>query len=154
MVIWGSQDLAAISLWPADRLAGLAHPLGEGNNHPAAAALREVRRRTKPDQPILVFSMDSQHYALVQRRLSGLLYAYWPGVFGGALWGDRNLEALRRDPPALVVVRDDFFAAPPAQPDLAWQGRASHPAVERFVRERYQRVAYRGGGLILLETGP
>jgi hypothetical protein len=152
LVQWGSQDLARFSVWPAQRFAGLADPLGDDHPHPAAAALREVQRRTRPDQSILVFSMDSQYYALVHRRLSGALYAYWPGVFATPPWRERNLAALERDLPALVVVRADFLDPAPV-PDLVQQARESHAAVQALIRQRYSRVVYRGGGLLLLARG-
>jgi hypothetical protein len=150
---WGSQDLASFSLWPAQRFAGLADPLGADNMHPMAAALREVQRRTRPDQPILVFPLDSQYYALARRPLSGVLYAYWPGVFAASPWRDRNLAALQRDPPALVVVRADFLDRPVPQPDLVQQARASHAAECAWIRQHYREVVYRGGGLLLLARG-
>jgi hypothetical protein len=154
LIQWGSVDLGRFSFGVGRRWAGLADPLGEGNQHPIAPVLREVRRRTDPSQSILVFPLISQYYTLVGRRVSGSVYAYWPGIFSQPRWSNRNLAAISRDPPELVIVSTDLLPPTLSPPDLRQAARASHAGVDEFIRRQYTKVVCEGGGLLVLERGP
>jgi len=154
LIQWGSIDLERSPFGMARRWAGLANPLGEGNQHPIAPVLREVRRRTDPRQSILVFPIISQYSTLVDRRVSGAVAAYWPGLFSQSRWSDRNLASISRDPPALVIVPDHFLTPTPSPLHLQQAARASHMAVEEFIRRQYTKIVYEGGGLLVLQREP
>jgi hypothetical protein len=153
----GRLDFSGWELWPRDRFHYLALPFESESPSPPLSLLREIRRLTRPDQSILIFPIDCQYYAIVNRRLSGLLYAYYPGVFDGPSWRKRNMTAIEADPPALVAVRSDFLTPGTGDPNMATACWRAFPEVAEFVRQRYTHVLYNRDGLVLLgsvDTAP
>ena len=61
---WGGQDLIACSFWPAQRYSDLAHPLADPDRFPLVKAMCAIREETDVRDPILVFPLESQFYAL------------------------------------------------------------------------------------------
>lgn len=62
----------------------------------------EAQRLTEPDEPILIlFALPGAHY--INRELSGVFIQYYDGVYEGARWLERDLAAIRANPPALVL---------------------------------------------------
>lgn len=151
---WGQVDLEEFTFWPRERYAALAHPIGHSNRDPRAHALRAVTKLTGPSDPILVFPIDPQFYALTQRRISGRLHAYYGGVFDSPQACADNLLAVQADMPQLVVVRPDFAMRPEMTVDpLTRKGRLSHQYLEGFIRKEYPRVVLNEGGIMVLGRG-
>ena len=147
---WGRVDLARTTLAPGARYRALANPLAGGVRQPLLRPILRARELTGPDDAVLVFPLWPQAYVFAERRMSGKLHGYYPGVFDAPPWSDDNLAAIRADPPALVLVTGDFVGrAGPAAERYARYRRA-HGGVDAFVREHYPRVVYDDGGLLLL----
>jgi hypothetical protein len=151
---WGETDLAPLSIWPNERYAGLANPLGPANHDPRAAILAAVTRMTGPDDAILAFPLDPQFYAITNRRLSGRLHAYYQGLFSWPRAIVGNLRAIEADMPRFVLVPSDFDVRPDQCVDpLVGEGRQSHHELEAFIRREYSQVVLKDGGLIVLGRG-
>lgn len=146
----GRNDQAELSLWPRARYAALAHPLTSRSEDPAAAAIAKIRELADCRQSMLVFPFNCQFYALADRRMSGIIYAYFPGIFQASPWSDRNFQAIQRDKPAVVVVRSDFFDPLPAQKDLEQLSREAHPDVDQWIRKNYTKIVFNEGRIMLL----
>ena len=151
LVTWGRLDLGPASLWPSARYRALAAPLAPGHTHPVAAALREVQRCVPPDQSILVFPAECQYYAIAQRRMSGLLNTYFPSLYCDSPWRERNLDAICRDAPKLVIVPDHFLDPQKPYYEVWARGIKEHQAVEQWIRRNYTKVVYDHDGIVLLE---
>jgi hypothetical protein len=148
---WGQSDLEPFSAWPLERYSSLADPLGQSDHDPRVAALAAVRKQTEPWEPILVFPLDPQFYALAQRRISGRLHAYYAGVLDSPRSRADNLRAIKADPPKLVIVPTDFDTDPEKTDDgLVREGRRAHEYLERFIRRHYPRVVLKEGGIMVL----
>ncbi|WP_165244871.1 hypothetical protein [Paludisphaera soli] len=148
MTPYARWDLVTIGSAPADRLRQLARPLANDHAHPALGVVRFLRENSTPDDPVLVFPLDTQLLPLARRKLSGRLHGYYAGVFDGPEDAEANLDAIRAEPPALVVVPSP--AAPrtgSAWPsdNLARRGRAAHAYLDEYVRVNYPRVVYDDG---------
>jgi hypothetical protein len=116
------------------------------------SAIEFVRQRAGHRDPILIFPLDCQLYALAERRLSGRLHAYYAGVFDDPRSQQENLAAIRREMPTLVVLPSDQ-KAPSVADALAvptQRSRESHRYVEEFLRAQYPRVAYDDGEFVVL----
>ncbi|NIQ02195.1 MAG: hypothetical protein GWM98_18830, partial [Nitrospinaceae bacterium] len=74
--------------------------------YPAPRLDREIRQRTKPGDPILVlpWRLAGPLYFFSDRTLSGILLELDNRMYTRPFWRQKNLEAIRTDPPALVVV--------------------------------------------------
>ncbi|MFI5460833.1 MAG: hypothetical protein ACHRXM_35940 [Isosphaerales bacterium] len=148
---WGQVDLEAFSAWPLERYNSLADPLGHSGRDPRATALSTVTKLTKHGDPILVFPLDCQFYALTQRRISGRLHAYYAGVFDSPQYRARNLEAIQAEMPQLVVVPSEFESGPEKTVDVYVRAsRRAHQYLERFIRQNYTRVVLNDGGIMVL----
>jgi hypothetical protein len=148
---WGQSDLVAFSFRPFDRYSSLAQPLGRLDRDPRLKALSAVAKLTNPNEPILVFPIDCQFYALTQRRTSGRHVAYFAHLFDSPGDCKRNLEAIRNEMPKLVIVPSDFEASPDNSRDvLVGGGRRAHENIERFIRQEYPRVVVNDGGFMVL----
>ena len=147
-------DMAEHNFWPRARYAALARPATSGNPDSNLLAMAKIQELAGPEQSILVFSLDSQFYALANRRMSGVIYNYCAGMYDTPAWVARNLQALRRDMPAVVVVRSDFFDPLPAEKDLLQRAWEAHHAVDQWIRANYPQVAFRRDGIMLLVRKP
>ena len=152
---WGRQDLATTSFRPGLRYRDLAHPLSAADRYPALEVIHVIREQTSVRDPILVFPLDSQFYALAQRRLSGRLHAYYPGYFDDPRSEDENLAAIRREMPAVVVLPSykTMLSCGNGANDLLLRSMAAHQRVEDFVREHYTRVVFDDGTFRVLARG-
>lgn len=147
---WGQFDLEAFSVSPLARYRSLAHPLAERGDQ-RAVALATVAQLTSPDDPILVFPLDCQFYALAKRRISGRHSTYYARLFDSPRDTERNLAAIQQEMPKLIVVPSDFERAPEESTDqLAREARQSHRAIEQFIRQNYPRVVANSGGVMVL----
>lgn len=146
---FGRVDLVAPRLEWEGRWRRLADPL-RGSKHPLLRPLEAVRRLSGPGDSLLVFPLWPQAYVFAERRLSGMLHGYYPGVFDRPPWSEENLRAVRADPPALVLVTADFLGreGPRAQRNARF--RAAHAELDRYLHETYTRVLFDDGNLILL----
>jgi hypothetical protein len=129
---WGRQDLIGLSSWSAGRYVDLAHPLDSADRFPFVKAIRAIREKTDPAEPILVFPLDCQFYALAQRKLSGRLHAYYAGVFDAPLHQSASLQAIRKEMPSLVVLSSDRNQPPDGSISdvFALRSRAAHQYLE------------------------
>ena len=148
---WGQCDLDAFSFRPLERYSRLAGPLAHSDGDPRLSVLSSIMEQTKPWEPILAFPLDSQFYALTQRRMSGRLHAYYAGVFDSLRWREGNLEAIQAEMPKLVIVPADFDTEPGEIDDnLVCDSRRAHAYLERFIRQNYPRVVLCDGGIMVL----
>jgi hypothetical protein len=148
---FGQVDLYAFSFWPQERYRRLASPLRDADTDPQARALAFVARETDPSQSILVFPLDPQFYAFAQRRISGRLHGYYPGVLNTPRCQTDNLAAIEADMPSLVVVPSDFESTQEGAGDAFERDcRRSHANVEQFIRQYYPRVVLDCGGIAIL----
>jgi hypothetical protein len=148
---FGQADLDAFSAWPNERYRRLASPLSDAATDPQAAALAFVARETDQSDAILVFPLDCQFYALAQRRISGRLHCYYPGVMDTPRCQTDNLAAIEADMPKLVVVPSDWNSTQEGTGDeFVRNSRRSHANVEQFIRRNYPRVAKSSGGIMVL----
>ncbi len=148
---FGQADLDPFSFWPSQRYARLASPLSDAATDPQAAAVDFVARQTSRSDSILVFPLAPQFYSFAQRRISGRLHAYYPGVLDTPRCQTDNLAAIEADMPKLVVVPSDWGNAQEGGGDeLVHKCRRAHANVERFIRENYPRVVLNTGGSMVL----
>jgi hypothetical protein len=148
---WGQVDLEAFSPWPIQRYSSLAHPLGQKDRDPRAAALFTITKLTSKQDPILVFPLDCQFYALTQRRISGRIQAYYSGILDSPRDCAANLAAIQTELPKLVVVPSDFERSPEKTVNpFVREGRLAHHYLERFIRANYTRVVCNDGGIMVL----
>jgi hypothetical protein len=141
----GRVDLSPFQAWPRQRLFELAHPLdaGAGANAPLLTALREVRAATDRDDPILVFPVDSQYLAFLNRPVSGRLTVFVPGFFDSGIEVEKNLEAIRKSMPKAVIVAPGVGGPDPARPSPFHQDSAkAHAYILRFIQENYPRKTH------------
>jgi hypothetical protein len=150
---WGRQDLIGLTLWPAERFVDLIHPLAASDRFPAIKAMLAIQEQTNPQEPILVFPLDSQFYAIAQRRLSGRVYAFYEGVFDAPRYRAQNIASIRNEMPALVVLPSGFqrHVSESAPDDLETNGRRAHQYLEEFIHQEYTRVVYDDGRIVLLK---
>ena len=152
---WGRPDLVGNSPWPAQRYSDLAEPLAASDRFPAIKAIRAIRELTNPKDPILVFPLDAQYYALARRRLSGRVYAFYAGVFDAPRYRADNVASIRNEMPTLVVLPSALQKPPSASgaDDLESRSRRAHQYLEEFIHEQYKRVVYDDGQVLLLRRG-
>jgi hypothetical protein len=99
-----------------------------------------VRAATDRNDPILVFPVDSQYLAFLDRPVSGRLTVFVPGFFDSGAEAEKNLEAIRRSMPKVVIVAPVTGGADPARSSPFHQDSAkSHAYVLRFIEENYTR---------------
>ncbi len=155
LATWGRQDLIGLSFWSARRYFDLAHPLGAADRFPIVKAIHVIREQTNSDEPILVFPLDCQLYALAQRKLSGRHYAYYAGVFDAPRDQFETLQSIRNEMPALVILPSDRERRPnnSVSDALALRSRLAHRYLEDFIREHYPHVVYDDGQVLLLSKG-
>ena len=148
-LLWGRIDLASFEISPALRYASLVHPLRGRAPDPNLIAVRRLRELTQPDDAILIYPLNPQLYPLADRRMSGMLFGYYAGVFSEPPWSEDNLRSIRADPPRVILVPSGFHGEldPEVESD---RHRASHAYMEDFLRERYTRVLFDDGHNILL----
>jgi hypothetical protein len=155
----GRVDLAPMEAWPRQRLRELAHPLeaGPGPDLPILSALREVHFSTDRNDPVLVFPVDSQYLALLDRPVSGRLTVFVPGFFDSGIEIERNLEAIRKSMPKIVMVAPVFAGADPARSSPFHQDSAkSHAYMLQFIEENYTRKMHECDRCVVLmrDEGP
>jgi hypothetical protein len=150
LVQHGRIDLSTGTLLRRDRYEALARPLAGAGQHPALKLVRAIDAHSTPEQSLLVFPVDPQYWAVLDRGLSGNAIAYCPGLFDGPQWRKRNLAAIEAHPPALVVVRSDFLDPAHEIPDLVTAYRNAFPEIVAYIHRHYTRVLYSADGLALL----
>lgn len=148
---FGQVDLDPFSFWPYERYARLASPLSDAATDPRAAAAAFVARQTSTSDSILVFPLNPQFYSFAQRRISGRLHAYYPGVLDTPRCQADNLAAIQADMPTVVIVPSDWDSTQEGVGDeLVRDCRRSHAYVEHFIRQNYPRVVLNSGGNMVL----
>ena len=149
----GRVDLSSVQMWPRRKLRALAHPLNArpGPGVPLLSVLRQVRDATDRNDPILVFPVDSQYLAFLDRPVSGRLTVFVPGFFDSGVEVERNLEAIRKSMPKVVLVAPVTGGTDPARSSLFHQDSAkSHAYALRFIEENYTRKLYECDRCIVL----
>jgi hypothetical protein len=137
---YGRADLSPFTLRLRPRLQELAHPLDAPGGGTLQSALRLVRDVTHRGDPILVFPVDSQYLALLDRPASGRLTVFVPGFFDSGEEAAQNLDAIRQAMPRVVIRSTMNGPAEPARPYGFIQDAArSHAYLARFIDEHYQR---------------
>ncbi len=150
----GRADLSVFQLPPWQKLRELAHPLDAAGGGPLRFALRLVRELTKRDDPILVFPVDSQYLAFLDRPVSGRLTVFVPGFFDSGDEADKNLQAIRQAMPRVVLLTPTIAGADPARPWAFLQDSAkSHDYLARFIQENYTRKLHESDRCIVLSPG-
>ena len=110
--------------------------------HPLLTSIRRVRDLTAADDADLVFPLGPQFYVFLDRRMSGKLHAYYPGVFASSPWSDDNLRAIEADPPALIMVPPNFREPEFDRSQKLDRYRAGHRYLDDYLRARYTEVIY------------
>ena len=148
---YGRTDLSRFRLWPKQRLLELAHPLDAAGGGPVLSALRLVREATDRDDPILVFPIDSQYYALVDRPVSGRMTVFVPGIFSSAVDAEENLRAIRQAMPRVVLL-SPLITAPDSSPvgKLYSDIGKSHSYLVKFIKEHYTRRLFESDRVVVL----
>jgi hypothetical protein len=75
--------------------------------------------------------------------MSGLLNGY-AGIFFKESWRARNLDAVRANPPSLLVCDRDFLDG---NPDAVF--RKYNPELYAWLRAHYSRVVFEADGLVV-----
>lgn len=141
-------DLAPPGADVLNRYRALAAGLDAADPANAMAQVaRAVQRRTSPSQPILVTPLTPQVYFWADRPMSGLENGY-AGVFSQDIWQQRNLEAVRRSPPALVVADRGFLRGDPSA-----LLKRHNPELYAWLKERYPFVVAESGNFVILAQG-
>jgi hypothetical protein len=148
---YGRTDLSRIHLWPNQRFLELANPLDAAGGEPVLSALRLVRALTDRDDPILVFPIDSQYYALVDRPVSGRMTGFVPGVFSSTVDAEENLCAIRQAMPRVVLL-SPLVTAPDSSPvgKLYSEIGKSHSYLVKFIKEHYTRRLFESDRVVVL----
>ena len=149
----GRVDLSSFQPWPRQRLRELVHPLdpGTGPAAPLLAALRQVRAATDRNDPILVFPVDSQYLAFLDRPVSGRLTVFAPGFFDRGIEIERNLDAIRKSMPRVVLLAPAVDGSDPARPSPFHHHSAqSHAYALRFIEENYTRKLHECDSCVVL----
>ena len=146
---YGGVDLVKWERNPIPRYQRLAQGIRSGLDHPIIRLVLEVQTLTTENARILVVPWASQLYYFVNRPLSGLLNVFAPGVLDNNEWRHRNLGSIQKDPPAIVIVRDNFFDLP-----LSDMFRESQPELYTFLATQYSQVVYQRDGWMLLKRKP
>jgi hypothetical protein len=115
------------------RLAHLDRPREECDT---AQVVRFVRTHTTHSETIVQLGIACHISFLAERRCSGLLPCYAPGLLTAERWQQRNLNALRNDPPALIVIPQGNLDNKPENAVDRYL-----PTLWSYVNERYPRVA-------------
>ena len=129
-------------------LGGLDAP---ANNQFWADVMRLVRAETNEADRIIIFDNATQWFRFAERPLSGLFTPY-SGAFVSREWRSRNMTAILRHPPRLVVIRgrEAFFREPPREGFV----RRRYPHVFEYIRTRYTRpLLDRNDVLVLAAEG-
>ena len=155
LVTAGRSDLSPFTLRPRQKLRGLAHPLDSRiQGVPALAALRAVREATNRDDPILVFPVDSQYLAFLNRPVSGRLTVFVPGFFDEGVEVERNLDAIRKSMPKVVIVAPGIAGGDAAGLSAFHRDSArAHAYVIDFIRENYTKKLHECDRCIVLARG-
>ena len=130
----------------------LARPLAAVDRFPALKLVRAIREQTGPADPILVFPLDCQLYAIAGHRISGRLSVYLDGFFSDPQYHSENLASVLGEMPKVVVLPSDGKkrTSGDAWAEIERRGRQAHQYLERFVREQYRRVIYDDGESMVL----
>jgi len=130
----GRADLSPFQARPRQRFRELAHPLDAAGGEPLLSALRLVREVTDRDEPILVFPVDSQYFAFLDRPVSGRLTVFVPGFFDSGVEAEKNLQAIRQAMPRVVLLSPLIAGADPARSFGFFQDSAkAHSYLARFI---------------------
>jgi hypothetical protein len=116
-------------------------------NNAVVQVARAVQQHATPKQRILVVPLMPQIYYWVNRPMSGLLNGY-AGIFAGDTWRKRNLEAVQREPPSLIIVDRDFLNG---KPDALF--RKHNPELYDWLKKHYSHVVAECGTLVVCD-GP
>jgi|GEM_PF-1894536 len=109
-----------------------------------AAIARAVQRLTSRHQAILVTPLQPQLYFWAKRPMGGLLNAY-AGIFSKDIWRRRNLSAVQKEPPALVVADSSFVLG---NSDVLM--RRYNPELYEWLKDRYPIIVEKFGNYIIL----
>ncbi len=147
----GRADLTPLQLLPRQKLRELAHPLDAAGGGSLGSALRLVREVTGRDDPILVFPVDSQFFAFLDRPVSGRLTVFVPGFFDSGDEAVGNLQAIRQEMPRLVLLSPAIAGVDPARPSGFLQDSAkSHAYLARFIEQHYTRKIHESDHCVVL----
>jgi hypothetical protein len=145
---WLRVDLASLGTDLPGRYRSLAVGLDAADpNNAVVQVARAVQQHATPKQRILVVPLMPQIYYWVNRPMSGLLNGY-AGIFAGDTWRKRNLEAVQREPPSLIIVDRDFLNG---KPDALF--RKHNPELYDWLKKHYSHVVAECGTLVVCD-GP
>jgi hypothetical protein len=136
---WGPGVLASV---------GRYRDLGRGLDAadptiPVVQVARFIRSRTSADARILVTPILPQLYYWAARPMSGMVNAY-AGIFATDFWRAGNLDAVRRRPPALLVVDRGFLASDPQTLFVL-----HNPELHAWLKTHYPRVVFETPELVV-----
>lgn len=142
---YGGSDLTRFDVNPIPRYQELSRGIHSSLNYPVIRLISEVQNRTTLDDFVLVVPLACQLYYFAERPISGFINGFASGILDNDKWRRRNLEAIRKNPPAVVIVNDGFFSLP--QVDMF---RQSQPELYAFLSTDYSQIIYQKDGWMLL----
>jgi hypothetical protein len=148
---FGGADLSSPASNGIERLAKLARGLEAAPPGALKATVRRIPSLVPPDGRILVVPIVPEVYYFAERRMSGILNQYAPGILDGPRWRERNLEHVRAHPPDIVFT--SALMMHPRSP-MGRAFRRSWPDLSRYLRGHYREVAFVRGPWILLRRSP
>jgi len=113
---------------------------------PVAQVARFVRQHTSPGDSILVPPLLPQVYYWAARPMSGLVHAY-AGIFATDALRSRNLAAVRKNPPRLLVVDKAFLES-----DRESLFVRFNPELHAWLKARYPRIVFQSEGLAVCDV--
>ena len=113
---------------------------------PVAQVAQFIRQHTEPSDSILVPPLLPQVYYWAARPMSGLVHAY-VGIFATDDLRSRNLDAVRKRPPRLLVVDKAFLES-----DRQSLFVRFNPELHAWLKARYPRIVFRSGDLAVCDV--
>ncbi|MES9903750.1 MAG: hypothetical protein ABW168_13880 [Sedimenticola sp.] len=143
------RDLRPIDFRPIDNFKrlhlGMSAKMETPNAEMYKRLFSEAKKLTKPDQSILTLSLTPQFFYYADRRVSGMLNAYGPGVLTGEVLRQKNLERVISDPPATILVQS---------PQWRRRGEGSlhyiYPKLIEYLENMFSTIAYEDSGWSIL----
>lgn len=116
-----------------ERFSLLAEGIPEGLDHPTAKLVQGVHSRTKLDDAVIFLLPYSPAHTFIHRPTSGFLNTHLKGHFSDEEWQERNLQAIRLHPPALVIAERGYEDLKPGR-----GFRDGFPKLDAYIRQNYQ----------------
>jgi hypothetical protein len=131
----GRSDMVSLRSAPLERFLALSQITQHKPHDPIAYLTTRITNESRVVDSLLVATNAPQFYFFSNRPMAGLFNCYVSGLFVEEEWRRRDLDRIRKNKPALIVVSSGF-------PDIGQHDpiMASRPELYNFLREHYMRV--------------